>query len=197
MHVHVKPKTVLGYKICVFEMTKASRNFSYIIFAYMQSCSTISYFPLFSHIFPLNFHIFKTCYRDNDLLFVSFSQRLPAKKNPPFRALSISPSTLTPPTSRRATLMATPPTEPAVQAGLESMEGLALDTIIAKAGARPAAALACASTHLRAAVADDALWRRFCVQDFGLDAPLDPEDRPLPSFKVCCRLDPLSFLSAN
>ncbi|KAM0908346.1 hypothetical protein ACQ4PT_015533 [Festuca glaucescens] len=79
--------------------------------------------------------------------------------------------------------MASPPTEPAGAAGLESMEGLALDTIISKAGARPAAALACASTHLRAAVADDALWRRFCAQDLGLDAPLDPEGHPLPSFK--------------
>jgi F-box protein 3 len=69
------------------------------------------------------------------------------------------------------------------------MEGLALDTIISKAGARPAAALACASTHLRAAVDDDALWRRFCAQDLGLDAPLDPDGHPLPSFKVCCSLD--------
>ncbi|VAI02671.1 unnamed protein product [Triticum turgidum subsp. durum] len=68
------------------------------------------------------------------------------------------------------------------------MEGLALDTIIAKAGARPAAALACASTHLRAAVAEDAVWRSFCARDLGLDAPLDPEDRPLPSFKVGKRL---------
>jgi F-box protein 3 len=69
------------------------------------------------------------------------------------------------------------------------MEGLALDTIISKAGARPAAALACASTHLRAAVDDDALWRSFCAQDLGLDAPLDPDGHPLPSFKVCCWLD--------
>jgi F-box protein 3 len=64
------------------------------------------------------------------------------------------------------------------------MEGLPLDTIISKAGARPAAALACASKHLRAAVAEDALWRRFCAQDLGLEAPLDPEGHPLPSFKV-------------
>ncbi|XP_062182642.1 F-box protein SKIP16-like [Phragmites australis] len=84
--------------------------------------------------------------------------------------------------------MALPPLTPheptaAATAGLESLEGLVLDTVISKAGARPAAALACASTRLRAAVAEDSLWRRFCAEDLGLDAPLDPEDRPLPSFK--------------
>ena len=77
-----------------------------------------------------------------------------------------------------------PPPEPAGAAGLESLEGLVLDTVIAKAGARPAAALACASSRLRAAVAEDELWRRFCADDLSLDAPLDPEYRPLPSFKV-------------
>ncbi|KAL5205005.1 hypothetical protein ABZP36_009876 [Zizania latifolia] len=77
--------------------------------------------------------------------------------------------------------MAAPPPE---LAGLEGLEGLALDTVIAKAGARPAAVLACASARLRAAVADDALWRRFCADDLGLDAPVDPEGRPISSFKV-------------
>jgi hypothetical protein len=78
-----------------------------------------------------------------------------------------------------------PPPEPApAEAGLESMEGLVLDTVISRAGARPAAALACASTRLRTAVADDSLWRRFCGEDLGLDAPVDPEGRPLPSFQV-------------
>jgi F-box protein 3 len=76
------------------------------------------------------------------------------------------------------------PTPPAADDGLESMEGLALDTVISKAGPRPAAALACASKRLRAAVADDSLWRRFCAEDLGLDAPVDPEGRPLPSFQV-------------
>lgn len=89
--------------------------------------------------------------------------------------------------------MASPPKEPAAAAGLESMEGLALDTIIAKAGAPSAAALACASTHLRAAVAEDALWRSFCARDLGLDAPLDPEDRPLPSFKDAYKVWSESF----
>uniref|UniRef100_A0A0D9XR25 ApaG domain-containing protein n=1 Tax=Leersia perrieri TaxID=77586 RepID=A0A0D9XR25_9ORYZ len=80
--------------------------------------------------------------------------------------------------------MAAPPPEPA-GAGLEELEGLALDTVIAKAGASHAVALACASKRLRDAAGDDALWRRFCADDLGLrgDAPLDPDGRPLPSFK--------------
>ncbi|OEL32970.1 F-box protein SKIP16 [Dichanthelium oligosanthes] len=83
-----------------------------------------------------------------------------------------------------------PPDDPtaAAAAGLESMEGLVLDTVISKAGPRPAAALACASTRLRAAVADDSLWRRFCAEDLGLDAPVDPEGRPLPSFQVAYKV---------
>ena len=82
--------------------------------------------------------------------------------------------------------MASPPPPEAApaEAGLESMEGLVLDTVISRAGARPAAALACASTRLRTAVADDSLWRRFCAEDLGLDAPVDPEGQPLPSFQV-------------
>ncbi|KAL6875645.1 hypothetical protein ACP4OV_013158 [Aristida adscensionis] len=87
--------------------------------------------------------------------------------------------------------MSSPPPSPepaAPAAGLESLAGLALDTVISKAGARPAAALACVSARLRAAVADDSLWRRFCAEDLGLDAPLDPEDRPLPSFKVAYKV---------
>uniref|UniRef100_A0A0E0MEJ5 ApaG domain-containing protein n=1 Tax=Oryza punctata TaxID=4537 RepID=A0A0E0MEJ5_ORYPU len=75
------------------------------------------------------------------------------------------------------------PQPPESGAGLEALEGLALDTVIAKAGARHAAALACASTRLRAAAGDDALWRRFCADDLDLHAPLDPDGRPLPSFK--------------
>nr|CAB3489699.1 unnamed protein product [Digitaria exilis] len=80
--------------------------------------------------------------------------------------------------------MASPPLPPEPAAGLENMEGLVLDTVISKAGARPAAALACASTRLRAAVADESLWRRFCAEDLGLDAPIDPDGRPLPSFQA-------------
>ena len=85
--------------------------------------------------------------------------------------------------------MASPPTGPAAPAGLESMEGLALDIIIAKAGARPAAALACASTHLRAAVAEDAVWRSFCARDLGLDAPLDPANANRYAYAGC---DPIN-----
>ncbi|CAL4993795.1 unnamed protein product [Urochloa decumbens] len=83
-----------------------------------------------------------------------------------------------------------PPPEPTPvsEAGLESIEGLALDTVISKAGSRPAAALACASTRLRAAVADDSLWRRFCAEDLGLDAPVDPDGQPLPSFQVAYKV---------
>jgi F-box protein 3 len=77
-----------------------------------------------------------------------------------------------------------PPGPMAAASGLENLEGLGLDMVIAKAGARPAAALACSSTRLRAAVDDESLWRRFCAEDLGLDAPVDPEDRPVPSFKV-------------
>lgn len=78
-----------------------------------------------------------------------------------------------------------PEPEPAAGgAGLEALEGLALDTVIAKAGARQAAALACASTRLRDAAGDDALWRRFCADDLALHAPLAPDGRALPSFKV-------------
>ncbi|KAG8090877.1 hypothetical protein GUJ93_ZPchr0011g27517 [Zizania palustris] len=80
-----------------------------------------------------------------------------------------------------------PPPPPPELAGLEVLEGLALDTVIAKAGARSAAMLACASARLRAVVADDALWRRFCADDLGLDLPVDPEGRPLSSFKVGAR----------
>ncbi|KQJ88703.1 F-box protein SKIP16 isoform X2 [Brachypodium distachyon] len=106
----------------------------------------------------------------------------------------------TPPKSHRAappclsaTLMAAPPPEPAGAVRLESLEGLILDTVISKAGARTAAALACTSTHLRTAVDEDAVWRRFCAQDLGLDAPLDPEDRPLPSFKDAYKAWLVSF----
>ncbi|CAD6342883.1 unnamed protein product [Miscanthus lutarioriparius] len=75
------------------------------------------------------------------------------------------------------------------------MEGLVLDTVISRAGARPAAALACASTRLRTAVADDSLWRGFCAEDLGLDAPVDPEGQPLPLSRFAM-LDPgLSFFS--
>ncbi|TVU03654.1 hypothetical protein EJB05_50006 [Eragrostis curvula] len=82
-----------------------------------------------------------------------------------------------------------PPLEPmAASSELENLQGLVLDTVIAKAGARPAAALACASTRLRAAVEDDSLWRQFCADDLDLHAPLDPEDRPLPSFKVAYKV---------
>nr|CAB3499397.1 unnamed protein product [Digitaria exilis] len=44
-------------------------------------------------------------------------------------------------------------------------------------------ALACASTRLRDAVADDYPWRRFYAEDLGLDAPVDPGGQPLPSFQ--------------
>ncbi|GJN28124.1 hypothetical protein PR202_gb16209 [Eleusine coracana subsp. coracana] len=81
-----------------------------------------------------------------------------------------------------------PPGSTAAASGLENLQGLVLDTVIAKAGARPAAALACASTRLRSAVDDEALWRQFCAEDLGLNAPLDPEDRPLPSFKVAYKV---------
>ena len=103
----------------------------------------------------------------------------PQQQTPP----GIQPS----PPERAAPPMASPPPPdpaPPPSAGLESMEGLVIDTVISKAGARPAAVLACASTRLRAAVADESLWRRFCAEDLGLDAPVDPDGQPLPSFQV-------------
>lgn len=66
---------------------------------------------------------------------------------------------------------------------LETLPALPLAIIIAKAGPRCAAALACASSTLRAAASGEALWRHFCSDDFALDAPLSPGDLPLPSFK--------------
>ncbi|KAF8672266.1 hypothetical protein HU200_049463 [Digitaria exilis] len=49
-------------------------------------------------------------------------------------------------------------------------------------------ALACASTRLRDAVADDYPWRRFYAEDLGLDAPVDPGGQPLPSFQVAYKV---------
>ncbi|KAF0896151.1 hypothetical protein E2562_019645 [Oryza meyeriana var. granulata] len=66
---------------------------------------------------------------------------------------------------------------------LESLPALPLAIVIAKAGPRGAAALACASSTLRAAASGEALWRRFCYDDFGLEAPLAHGDFSLPSFK--------------
>ncbi|KAJ1275595.1 hypothetical protein BS78_05G146900 [Paspalum vaginatum] len=83
--------------------------------------------------------------------------------------------------------MASPPPPPSPE-GLESMEGLALDTVISRAGARHAAALACASKRLRTAVADESVWRRFCADDLGLEAAVDPDGRPLPSFQVAYKV---------
>nr|CAB3494434.1 unnamed protein product [Digitaria exilis] len=85
--------------------------------------------------------------------------------------------------------MASPPplpteSAPTAATGLESVDGLVLHEVVFKAGARHAAALACASMRLRDAVADDYLWRRFCAEDLGLDAPVDPGGQPLPSFQV-------------
>lgn len=60
---------------------------------------------------------------------------------------------------------------------------LPLVIILAKVGPRGTAAISCASSGLRAAGSSEALWRRFCADDLGLEAPIGPDDRPLPSFK--------------
>lgn len=78
---------------------------------------------------------------------------------------------------------------------LETLPALPLAIIIAKAGPRCAAALACASSTLRAAASGEALWRHFCSDDFALDAPLSPGDLPLPSFKVLPLPPPPRLLS--
>uniref|UniRef100_A0A0D9XR20 ApaG domain-containing protein n=1 Tax=Leersia perrieri TaxID=77586 RepID=A0A0D9XR20_9ORYZ len=67
---------------------------------------------------------------------------------------------------------------------LETLPPIPLAIVIAKAGPRAAAALARASSTLRAAASGESLWRRFCADDFALDAPISPSgDSSLPSFK--------------
>ncbi|KAG6512819.1 F-box protein SKIP16-like isoform X1 [Zingiber officinale] len=69
-------------------------------------------------------------------------------------------------------------------AGLESLGGFVLESILFKLDAKHAAAAACVSTRLRSAASDDAVWRHFCARDFALyDQPLDPDGALCPSFK--------------
>ncbi|RLM69297.1 hypothetical protein C2845_PM17G07000 [Panicum miliaceum] len=72
----------------------------------------------------------------------------------------------------------------ATPSALENLPPFALATVIARAGPRCAASLACASKTLRAAASSAEWWRRFCADDIGIDAPLDPEGRMLPSFQA-------------
>ncbi|CAN6362825.1 unnamed protein product [Urochloa humidicola] len=67
---------------------------------------------------------------------------------------------------------------------LETLPPVVLATVIVRAGPRGAASLACASKTLCAAASSDERWRRFCADDIRVDAPIDPEGRVLPSFKV-------------
>jgi F-box protein 3 len=72
----------------------------------------------------------------------------------------------------------------ATSGGLEGMEGLILEMIVYRIGAKDAAVLGCASTRLRTAASDDTVWSRFCAKDFNLSEPVDPDGNRLPSFKV-------------
>ncbi|XP_039822691.1 F-box protein SKIP16-like [Panicum virgatum] len=72
----------------------------------------------------------------------------------------------------------------ATPSALENLPPVALARVIARAGPRGAASLACASKTLRAAASSEERWRRFCADDIGIDAPVDPEGRVLPSFKA-------------
>ncbi|KAL5204812.1 hypothetical protein ABZP36_009683 [Zizania latifolia] len=65
---------------------------------------------------------------------------------------------------------------------LENLPPLLLTRILVMVGPRGAAALACTSATLRAAASSEEFWRRLCAKDFGLVAPLDTRDRPLPFF---------------
>ncbi|KAL6875651.1 hypothetical protein ACP4OV_013164 [Aristida adscensionis] len=71
----------------------------------------------------------------------------------------------------------------AAPSALESLPSHVFATILQRAGARGAAALASASATLRAAASAEAHWRRFCAEDIGIDAPVDPDGRLLPFFK--------------
>ncbi|KAJ3671516.1 hypothetical protein LUZ60_007595 [Juncus effusus] len=66
---------------------------------------------------------------------------------------------------------------------LSGLDGLVLETIVLMTGPKNAAALACASTRLNGAASADAVWKRFCADDFDLTEPVDPDGKPLPSFK--------------
>ncbi|CAO2143947.1 unnamed protein product [Urochloa humidicola] len=70
------------------------------------------------------------------------------------------------------------------QSALENLPPVALAAVIARAGPRAAASLACVSRTLRAAASSDERWRRFCADDIDVDAPVDPDGRVLPSFKA-------------
>jgi|KBSSwiStaDraftv2_1062776.scaffolds.fasta_scaffold3169037_1 F-box protein 3 len=83
----------------------------------------------------------------------------------------------------------------ATPSALENLPPVALARVIARAGPRGAASLACASKTLRAAASSEERWRRFCADDIGIDAPVDPEGRVLPSFKVLS--DGCGFLSSS
>ncbi|XP_010906050.2 F-box protein SKIP16 [Elaeis guineensis] len=72
--------------------------------------------------------------------------------------------------------------------GLEGLGGLVLETILSKLEPMAVTTVACVSSRLRAAASDDALWRHFCARDLGLDAPLDPDGNPCPSFKETYRI---------
>ncbi|EHA8589922.1 F-box protein SKIP16 [Cocos nucifera] len=72
--------------------------------------------------------------------------------------------------------------------GLDGLEGLVLETILSKLEPVVVTTVACVSTRLRAAASDDSLWRHFCARDLGLDAPLDPDGNPCPSFKEAYKI---------
>ncbi|KAG8089656.1 hypothetical protein GUJ93_ZPchr0011g27213 [Zizania palustris] len=65
---------------------------------------------------------------------------------------------------------------------LENLPPLLLARILVVAGPRGAAVLACTSATLRAAASSEEFWRRLCAKDFGLVAPLDTCEVPLPFF---------------
>ncbi|PKA66708.1 F-box protein SKIP16 [Apostasia shenzhenica] len=77
--------------------------------------------------------------------------------------------------------------------GLESLEGLILETILLKLGPRDVIAVACVSSRLRSISSDDRLWRVFCASDFDLSSPEDPHGNPTPSFKVAYEMWMRSF----
>uniref|UniRef100_A0A1D1YR28 F-box protein SKIP16 n=1 Tax=Anthurium amnicola TaxID=1678845 RepID=A0A1D1YR28_9ARAE len=78
-------------------------------------------------------------------------------------------------------------------AALEGLEDLVMEILLSKLGPKSVAVLACVSARLRAAAADDALWRGFCCRDLDLSAPLDPGGDRCPSFKVAYQMWRESF----
>ncbi|XP_020596827.1 F-box protein SKIP16 [Phalaenopsis equestris] len=78
--------------------------------------------------------------------------------------------------------------------GLENLGEHILEAILLKLGPRETIVIGCVSSGLRVVASGENLWRNFCVSDFDLSSPEDPQGRPCPSFKAAYEQWLKSFL---